>query len=392
MRNRVVIVDILTRKFESVFYKQYDGNNELNIVVYEGKTLADISNYAANIYFELPSGKVYEVEGTIENSTIKVMLSSSILEECGRVNVECELFKLDEIVTTFTFYLNVEESIKRVGTLNPNPQQPQQTHHIHSNLDVLNQITQEMVDSIGLSGGLVDLSIYQTKTDTTLETDNKTVSGAINELNEKIGNTSGNIDLSDYALKSEIPTKVSQLTNDSNFAVQPNFTFAINMIASTEQPSVTTTGVYPNLVITFNIPQGTTSSGGDEPVVAEKAIYYGRLSIAEVGGRVVQYDAITDEMIKNGANITKITPQTLGKTSMGKQSTTAESDYVVVAVPKNESYVVTKDNGLGGKVIFNKEVAGANGEIIINIDGNEYLMYGEILISPAEIFIYIDKN
>lgn len=50
MRNRVVIVDILTRKFESVFYKQYDGNNELNIVVYEGKTLADISNYAANIY------------------------------------------------------------------------------------------------------------------------------------------------------------------------------------------------------------------------------------------------------------------------------------------------------------------------------------------------------
>ncbi len=217
MRNRIVTVDILTRKFESVFYKQYDSNNELNIVVYEGKTLADISNYAANVYFKLPSGKVYEVEGTIKNSIIKVILSSSILEECGRVNVECELFKLDEIVTTFTFYLYVEESIKRVGTLNPDSQQTQQIHHIHSNLDVLNQITQEMVDSIGLSGGLVDLSIYQTKRDTTLETDNKTVSGAINELNKKIENTSENIDLSDYALKSEIPTRVSQLQNDSNF-------------------------------------------------------------------------------------------------------------------------------------------------------------------------------
>ena len=386
MRDRVVIIDILTKKFKSISYKQYDSNNELNIVVYEGKTLADISNYVASVYFELPSGKRYEVEGTIENNTVKVMLSSSILEEYGQVDVECQLFNLDEVVTTFTFYLDVEKSINKAGALDPN------TQHKHLNLDVLNQITQEMVDSIGLSGGLVDLSIYQTKRDTTLETNNKTISGAINELNKKVENSSVNIDLSDYALKSEIPTKTSQLTNDSNFAVQPNFTFAINMIASTEQPSVTTTGVYPNLVITFNIPQGTTSSGGDEPVVAEKAIYYGRLSIAEVGGKIVQYDAITDEMIKNGTNITKITPQTLGKTSLGKQSTTAEGDYVIVAVPKNEGYVVTQDNGFGGKAIFNKEDAGANGDVILNIDGNEYAIYGEILISPAETFIYIDKN
>ena len=386
MRDRVVIIDILTKKFKSISYKQYDSNNELNIVVYEGKTLADISNYVASVYFELPSGKRYEVEGTIENNTVKVMLSSSILEEYGQVDVECQLFNLDEVVTTFTFYLDVEKSINKAGALDPN------TQHKHLNLDVLNQITQEMVDSIGLSGGLVDLSIYQTKRDTTLETDNKTISGAINELNKKVENSSVNIDLSDYALKSEIPTKTSQLTNDSNFAVQPNFTFAINMIASTEQPSVTTTGVYPNLVITFNIPQGTTSSGGDEPVVAEKAIYYGRLSIAEVGGKVVQYSAITDTMIKNGANITKMTPQTLGKTSLGKESTTAEGDYVVVAVPKNEGYVVTQDNGIGGKAIFNKEDAGANGDYTVVIDGNEYALYGQILVSPAEIFIYIDKN
>ena len=386
MRDRVVIIDILTKKFKSISYKQYDSNNELNIVVYEGKTLADISNYVASVYFELPSGKRYEVEGTIENNTVKVMLSSSILEEYGQVDVECQLFNLDEVVTTFTFYLDVEKSINKAGALDPN------TQHKHLNLDVLNQITQEMVDSIGLSGGLVDLSIYQTKRDTTLETNNKTISGAINEINEKVENSSVNIDLSDYALKSEIPTKTSQLTNDSNFAVQPNFTFAINMIASTEQPSVTTTGVYPNLVITFNIPQGTTSSGGDEPVVAEKAIYYGRLSIAEVGGKVVQYSAITDTMIKNGANITKMTPQTLGKTSLGKESTTAEGDYVVVAVPKNEGYVVTQDNGIGGKAIFNKEDAGANGDYTVVIDGNEYALYGQILVSPAEIFIYIDKN
>lgn len=212
----------------------------------------------------------------------------------------------------------------------------------------------------------------------------------LNEMVNEINNLSKQ-DISNKADKSEIPTKTSQLQNDSNFAVQPNFTFEINMIASDEQPSVTTTGVYPNLVITFNIPQGTSSGGGGEPVV-EKAIYYGRLSIAEVGGRVIQYDAITEEMIKNGANITKMAPQTLEKTSLGKQSTTAEGDYAIIVVPKNEGYVVTQDNGIGGKVIFNKEVAGTNGEFTLTIDGNEYVLYGEILISPIEKFIYIDKN
>lgn len=189
-----------------------------------------------------------------------------------------------------------------------------------------------------------------------------------------------------------IKNKPTNLATTDQIPAQPNFTYKINMVASDQTATVTTTGTYPNLIITFNIPQSTTTGGSDEPIVAEKAIYYGRLSISEVGGSVVQYSAITDTMILNGANITKITPQTLGKTSVGKQSETAEGDYVIIAVPNNEGYVVTRDNGIGGKVIFNKEVAGANGDVILTIDGNEYAVYGEILISPAEIFIYIDKN
>ena len=45
----------------------------------------------------------------------------------------------------------------------------------------------------------------------------------------------------------------------------PNFTFAINMIASGQPASVTTTGTYPNLSITFNIPKN--ASGSSEPEV-----------------------------------------------------------------------------------------------------------------------------
>ena len=45
----------------------------------------------------------------------------------------------------------------------------------------------------------------------------------------------------------------------------PNFTFAINMIASGQPASVPTTDTYPNLSITFNIPKN--ASGSSEPEV-----------------------------------------------------------------------------------------------------------------------------
>ena len=124
------------------------------------------------------------------------------------------------------------------------------------------------------------------------------------------------------------------------------------------------------------------------PPIVEK-MYYGRLSIEEVGGSVIQYSQITEQMILNGNAITVSDPQTLGKTSMGLGSETAEGDYIVVAVPSSRNYTVTQDNGIGGKTVFSEDVAGANG-INITIAGVECKLYGEILLSQGEKFIYID--
>ena len=78
----------------------------------------------------------------------------------------------------------------------------------------------------------------------------KTVMGKVNEDIKTKADTNHVHD--EYAKKTEV-------------TAQPNFTYAINMIASDQQPSVTTTGTYPDLVITFNIPQGTgTGSGGND--------------------------------------------------------------------------------------------------------------------------------
>ena len=231
------------------------------------------------------------------------------------------------------------------------------------------------------------------------------------EMNEAIANISsgGNVDLSGYATKDELNTKANisdiptaieayvtthrdELKGDTGAAgrdginaVNPNFTIGVvTELEKGNPPTVTISGVYPNLVLNFGIPT-------KEPTAVEY-MYYGRLPIADVGGKVIQYNAITEAMILKGAadgKLTKSTPSTLGKTSLGKYSQTSVGDYQIIVVPTDKNYTVTKDNGLGGKGIFDEDTSGANGiDIIVNTIPCK--LYGEILVAQGETFIYID--
>lgn len=86
------------------------------------------------------------------------------------------------------------------------------------------------------SANLPNLTPYQPKNDTTLNTTNKTVVGAINELKTNVNNisvptkTSQLTNDSGYITSSDIPTipsKVSQLANDSDYVTQTEMTDAI---------------------------------------------------------------------------------------------------------------------------------------------------------------------
>ena len=231
------------------------------------------------------------------------------------------------------------------------------------------------------------------------------------EMNEAIANISsgGNVDLSGYATKDELNTKANisdiptaieayvtthrdELKGDTGAAgrdgtnaVNPNFTIGnVIELEKGNPPTVTISGTYPNLVLNFGIPT-------KEPTAVEY-MYYGRLPIADVGGRVIQYNAITEAMILKGVTdgkLTKSTPKTLGKTSLGLASTTARGDYQIVIVPASNNYTVTKDNGLGGKTVFDEETSGANG-IDITINTIPCKLYGEMLTAQGETFIYVD--
>ena len=87
--------------------------------------------------------------------------------------------------------------------------------------------------------------------------------------------------------------------------------------------------------------------------------------------------------------LSQSTPHTLGKTSLGSYNDTANGDYQIVVVPAAKNYTVTKDNGFGGKVLFDEDTAGANG-IDITINTVPCKLYGEMLTAQGETFIYID--
>ena len=180
-------------------------------------------------------------------------------------------------------------------------------------------------------------------------------------------------------------------------AVNPNFSIGtVTTLPSGSNATVTLTGTYPNLVLNFGIPRGADGSGGgtEEPVDTTPYMYYGRLSFQDVGGTnsVIPYSQITEAMINKGVSdgkLTKEAPKTMGKTSMGKFAETSKYDYIIVAVPASKNYTVTKDNGIGGKMAFDEDSAGANG-IDITINNVACKLYGEMLVSQGQYFIYID--
>ena len=184
---------------------------------------------------------------------------------------------------------------------------------------------------------------------------------------------------------------------DGANAVNPNFTIGtVTTLPSNSDATVTLTGTYPNLVLNFGIPRGADGSGGgtEEPVDTTPYMYYGRLSFQDVGGTnsVIPYSQITEAMINKGVTdgkLTKEAPKTMGKTSMGEFAETADFDYIIVAVPASKNYTVTKDNGIGGKVIFDEDTAGANG-IDITINSVPCKLYGEMLLSQGKYYFYID--
>ena len=119
---------------------------------------------------------------------------------------------------------------------------------------------------------------------------------------------------------------------------------------------------------------------------AGSKMYYGYIPY-EISGRIDSFNEISLDLIKRSGDCMK--SQVAGK--IGKVSTgfAPGAAVILVAVPAEFKMTITKDNGFGGKTLFDEEILGANGTVVI-FDGVQYKLYGELLLTDSEIFVHID--
>lgn len=177
--------------------------------------------------------ELVEMSGVKENDIFKFELPINFTDQVGKCVCELIISTVDEKLTLDEFVYTIKESAttKFNAEIEPNPDLPilkqlieqvrelikqvenggSGSGHIHSNKTILDTITQEKINNWDkvtnkvdkISGkqlstedystaekqklSNIDISLLQNKTDNTLNTVNKTVSGAINELNSKSG-------------------------------------------------------------------------------------------------------------------------------------------------------------------------------------------------------------
>lgn len=205
-----------------------------------------------------------------------------------------------------------------------------------------------------------------------------------------------------YVDQSITNLNIDQKANKSEVPAQANFTYQINMVASDVPASVETSGTYPDLIITFNIPQGTGGGGSTtEPDTGTPRMWYGFIPYDESGLAGFNSEeqigvGVTKEVIQFGIKAGKLIetdPQVLGKTQV---SGIIGGDYLCVIIPANSNYVATIDDGFGGKTSFatygGTDNFNINGETLTNqIDGVSYKIYGVCILTDGTNYIYVDE-
>ena len=209
-----------------------------------------------------------------------------------------------------------------------------------------------------------------------------------------------------YVDQSITNLNIDQKANKNEVPAQANFTYQINMVASDQQPSVETTGTYPDLIITFNIPQGTGegTGGSDKPVdTGTPRMWYGWIPFDETGATGFSTEqeigaGMTKSVIQFGLdNGTLIEDDPHGFDSKQSLGSVPVDAFICCIVPVASNIVSYLDNA-GEKLHFgtlDPEVYffPAEGLEITNpIDGVYYKIYGFMSSTGGLRAIWIDEK
>jgi hypothetical protein len=183
-----------------------------------------------------------------------------------------------------------------------------------------------------------------------------------------------------------------------------NYKFEVNMIPYNEEPFVTMSGEYPNIIVTFNIPGCIKGAGEPEtpPVVAK--MWYGTIPYDETGVAGFNNpnhinENMTKDIMQFGLNrktLIEAEPEAKGLIELNVQ----ENDFICAIVPADSNLVAYIDDGIGNKCTFvDFDTTGGaafaidDAVLVNNIDGGQYKVSGIYDTVGGGLYtIYIDEK
>ena len=199
MRDYNIESDLKQEKFEVIKLVQGDKGNKLTINVLEDGKPVSLTGCSITAKYKRADGQVIDGSVTnIANNSFDAVMDSDITKIAGTLKMLFTIEKDDVKVSTFLLLADVREGIGSTGS------------------------------SGGSTGGgevTVDLSNYQKKSDSALETTSKTVVGAINEVNSQYKDIANN-QLTDLSLDSA--TNLLQLVNSKGSKLGNGITLPIS--------------------------------------------------------------------------------------------------------------------------------------------------------------------
>ncbi len=187
MRDYDIESDLKQEKFQSIKLVQGDRGNKIKINVYEDGQPVNLAGCSVTAKYKRADGEV--VDGTVENKTdnyFYAVMDNNITKVAGTLKMLFNIENGDVKVSTFLLLADIREGIG---------------------------------ENTGSSGGdtevTVDLKDYQKKTDNGLETKNKYIVGAINEVNSQCKDIANLINENYFILKSPNGTQYKIKVNNS---------------------------------------------------------------------------------------------------------------------------------------------------------------------------------
>ncbi len=125
--------------------------------------------------------------------------------------------------------------------------------------------------------------------------------------------------------------------------------------------------------------------GNEEDPSALANVYYGYFPYT-VDENFNNYANLTMDHLNHEDSVMNTADGVMDKTSVGQ---VPEGCFIVIAIKKDLGLVAKKDDGFGGLVSFDENTSIGANAVEVELEGEEYLVYGEFTIVDGERFIYI---